>query len=768
MNSKRLMSVSGKKPFHIVIAIFLIVCLLIGVLCFRYYYQLRETLANESSGYLQEVSKQIGKNASRTIADNFSALGSIATVLKNSGITDLKGLKTLILQQKDYWHYQNLMLIDEQGIAYNADGGKTALNSDEYLMKTIVDQQNSMSASQQINGEESIAFAVPVHGLTISNRKIAAVAGSYDLATFDQILSLNSFSGEGYAYIVQSDGVVVVRSSSQDSFRSGYNMLNTLTSYVMEDTITVPDVKQDMAKGKSGVATLTIDGEPTYMAYTPLQTNEWCLFTFVPVSVVNAKSELLLKITILMCSVITILFAVLFAYFLFSAFRHRKKLERIAFVDPVTGGNTEQRFYDLAQDRMNERKECKYALIYINIEKFKVLNEQFGRNACDAMLKNIYRNIEGHLTEKECMGRLFADNFCILAEYENDAARIDSFKIWYEEIEQYYLKNDLLWLSPAMEFGVYVIEDQSMPFSQMIDRAKLALRQATQQAHRKLYYAVYDDSVGKQLFREKHLEDMMEEALENGEFEIYLQPKYIVKSEKIGGAEALVRWNSRAEGMIYPDEFIPLFEKNGFIIRLDLWVFEQVCKAVRAWTDAGWDLIKVSVNCSRTHLENPKFLDKYIEICEKTGASSELIEIELTESVVFEDVEHLTQVINSIHKAGFGCSMDDFGSGYSSLNLIQYIPVDTIKLDRVFFKNANRDIYRTKSVVGSILSMSKLLKMKTVAEGVEERSVVDFLKELGCDYIQGYYFAKPMPIDKFEKMAFNKPLVERSGEENNG
>ncbi|MEG0321187.1 MAG: EAL domain-containing protein, partial [Oscillospiraceae bacterium] len=294
----------------------------------------------------------------------------------------------------------------------------------------------------------------------------------------------------------------------------------------------------------------------------------------------------------------------------------------------------------------------------------------------------------------------------------------------------------------------------TMPVADMIDRAKLALRESGGNVSTQVQYHLYDERVRRRLLREKKLEDMMGPALENHEFEVYLQPKYRTDFETIGGAEALVRWNSATEGMIYPDEFISIFEKNGSITRIDLWVFEQVCKTLRGWLDAGRQPMRISVNCSRVHLKMPDFLDKYRIIAERYAVPPELLEIELTENVVFEDVVHLTKIIEDIHKLGFSCSMDDFGSGYSSLNLIQDIPVDVLKLDKIFFRRGTRNLARTESVVGSIVSMARALSMETVAEGVEERRQVDMLKKLGCDYIQGYYFARPMPIHDFETLAF--------------
>lgn len=208
--------------------------------------------------------------------------------------------------------------------------------------------------------------------------------------------------------------------------------------------------------------------------------------------------------------------------------------------------------------------------------------------------------------------------------------------------------------------------------------------------------------------------------------------------------------------MIWPDEFIPLFEKNGFIVQVDIYVFEEVCRVLRKWMDAGKTPPKVSVNCSRVHLQDPRFLNPYRRIAEEYNIPPGLLEIELTESVVVHDSDRLLAIIDEIHEAGFSCSMDDFGSGYSSLNMIQDIPVDTLKLDRIFFHDITRDPKRMESVVDSIVRMARALSIETVAEGVEISSQVEMLRRIGCDLIQGFVFAKPMPIDAFEELAFSE------------
>ena len=222
------------------------------------------------------------------------------------------------------------------------------------------------------------------------------------------------------------------------------------------------------------------------MVYTSINTQDWSLLTFVPMSVVNEKSNLLLRITFLLCGLITLAFAGLVAVLMYSSYRNKRKLEQIAYVDEVTGGHTIQKFYELASANLQAAERPQYALVYSNIQKFKVLNEQFGRRTGDNILKAFHQSLTETLKNKECIGRISADNFCFLIEYQGEDFLLEWFEYWYSRVEEYIKVNKPSWSLPVTEFGVYVIENDSIPFSQMIDRAKLALRESPHNINSKL------------------------------------------------------------------------------------------------------------------------------------------------------------------------------------------------------------------------------------------------------------------------------------------
>ncbi|MEG2687408.1 MAG: diguanylate cyclase, partial [Christensenellaceae bacterium] len=405
-----------------------------------------------------------------------------------------------------------------KGIAYDKIGNSIMLGNESFLHDVIVDGKPSMSSAIVINGKDSIVFAVPIDGITLDGIEICALAASYDLSTFDQVLSMTAFGGEAYSHIIKRDGSIVIRSSSKNAAQSGYNILNLIAQTEMSKDSDFEALKEDIAEGRSGMGTYTLDGVRKYMAYTPLDSHEWSLLTFIPVSVVSAKSEFLLNITLLLCGFIILTFGALLVVLAMSFYKHKHSLEQIAYVDPLTGGNTIQKFYEDAGNRLKKYSgKAPYCIVYINIEKFKLLNDQFGKKACDELLRAINHGITTHLTSDECVGRLFADNFCVLVQYEGETALVERFNLFKNECVQYLTDRGFIWIPHTVELGIFVIDNSDISLSDMIDRAKLSLLESDCKLQNKMRYAIYNEKVRHTMLREKQLEDKMESALEKHE-----------------------------------------------------------------------------------------------------------------------------------------------------------------------------------------------------------------------------------------------------------
>ena len=340
-------------------------------------------------------------------------------------------------------------------------------------------------------------------------------------------------------------------------------------------------------------------------------------------------------------------------------------------------------------------------------------------------------------------GRLYADNFVVCYE----AGKGDSRRMinTLQMVADSFAINNRTILS----FGLYRIDDKTLPVSVMCDRANMALWKA--KGNFKNPYCEYDEKMRQQVLKEQKIINAMEMAIQNKEFTLYLQPKYNIEKGTIIGAEALVRWISLENGFISPGDFIPVFENNGFVYEVDKFIWEESCRYLRKWLDEGREVHPISVNVSRIDLYDPKLVQHLVDLREKYQLPSQYLELEITESAYTEDPEQIITITRQLREAGFVILMDDFGTGYSSLNMLKDIQIDVLKLDMGFLKSSD---YSAKggNILTAILKMAESLKMQTIAEGVETKEQVEFLKSIGCKYVQGFYYSKPLPVEDFEKL----------------
>ncbi|WP_313162768.1 GGDEF domain-containing phosphodiesterase [Sedimentibacter sp.] len=404
-----------------------------------------------------------------------------------------------------------------------------------------------------------------------------------------------------------------------------------------------------------------------------------------------------------------------------------------------------------AEEHINNNIEKRYALAHYDINKFSIINNSVGYKIGDEILMQIGMILNDNFVN-EVFGKAEGDNFFVLFEYSEQDELVSRIKNITEKIEGLDIWNEVN-IKPAIMAGICFIDNENVDVRSAIDKAIFA--KGDLKSEYKSSYAIYNDSIGNNLIEVKKLEDGMYGALERNEFEVYMQPKVDLKTGEISGAEALVRWNHPELGLLNPIRFIPIFEKNGFITKLDKFVFEQVCLYLRSWLNLGYHVVPVSVNVSRIHFLNANFVHDYNKIKENYNIPDNLIEIEITESVVFsnEKEDEIFTVMRKFRNDGFDISMDDFGSGYSCLGLLKDMPIDTLKLDKIFLEHI--EDYSSQIIVNNIVNMAKNLNLNVISEGVETDMQVDFLRDIGCDMAQGFIFEKPIPISEFNALICN-------------
>jgi len=306
-------------------------------------------------------------------------------------------------------------------------------------------------------------------------------------------------------------------------------------------------------------------------------------------------------------------------------------------------------------------------------------------------------------------------------------------------------------LDGMLSFGICKVEDYKTPIITLCDCASLAKKNIKGNVIHLIAY--YDEALRQKGIDDKDIENEMSSALLEHQFEMYLQPKVSICSSDVVGAEALVRWNHPKRGVISPDRFIPLFEQNGFIVKLDYYIWEEAFATIHRWLKEGYTPVPISVNVSRVHIYNMDILTVLVNLSKKYKVPTHYIELELTETTYFNNFDKLSKLVLDLKKEGFTLSIDDFGSGYTSLNMLKDIPIDVIKIDKGFM-NEIVGTERGKTVIRYTIAMAKQLNIDVIAEGVEDFSQVEFLYEAGCEIAQGYFYSKPLPIYKFESYTY--------------
>ena len=349
------------------------------------------------------------------------------------------------------------------------------------------------------------------------------------------------------------------------------------------------------------------------------------------------------------------------------------------------------------------------------------------------------------LDKKEFVAHVERSDFALLLIYQNEDALFIRIKNIMNILRE---KRNTQRLS--FSAGICPVTSHSDDISHVLICAGLAVPKSIKIQDEIVWF---DDSMKEEQVWERRIEDDMEKALENHEFKVFLQPKYSTKGEKLSAAEALVRWQHPVLGFISPAKFIPLFERNGFILQLDDYMLTEVVQLQAMWESQGKKIVPISVNISRAHFAEENLAEHICEIVDRYKIPHEYIELELTESAFFDDKSVLLETVNKLKSFGFKVSMDDFGAGYSSLNSLKELPLDIIKIDAEFFRSVD-DIERSNLIVGETITLAKKLGMQIVAEGIETREQVDFLAKKDCDLIQGFYFSKPLPVEEFEKKAY--------------
>ncbi len=733
-----------RKGLLAALATALAAVLLVAAGLLLYNQHIRANVESATHETLEEsLQQQVHNFTSKLEMEEASVRALGAALATSPNIEDIKPTTLLNIAEESAFDYA--LVANRQGRAISSTGREFDLADREYFQRALAGETLlSEPLESKINAEEIVAIAAPIR---YENKVIGVLSVTYLSRDLDKFL-LPSFDGVAYAYVTTNEGDIVARSTSAYSITQTDNLFETYATaqfYAYDDFETI---QQKVANNESGHAKYLVAGQERVLHYGPLGVNGWNIFVIVPEAVVFSTADSITFSTAVLSMGFVVVFLLLLAAIVFLQRRSMVRLERMAFEDELTGSPTLVKFKLDAQTMLNENPEVKYVLIKLDIDNFKLINQTLGFEVGDMALRSMAKAAEDSASgRRELYGKANIDEFVILHDYRSEEhlhATMQHFKdIFMLDMGEDF-KYDVKFVS-----GLYYMQFENChDIATAFEKVNVAHRTAKNIGAES---CVYDETFIKEALRKKSIENRMEKALQDGEFKLYIQPKYRLADETVAGAEALVRWQEGDKTLEFPGSFIPIFEANGFVTKLDMYMFEQTCRAIRGWLDEGLPVVPVSVNFSRLHLSNPDFVEILCEYSDRYYVPREYLELELTETTIFDNEDILVDMIDRLHERGFTLSMDDFGTGYSSLGLLKNIPVDSIKIDRSFFTTA-KSTKRAYTVISNVLRMASELHIHTVAEGVETKEHINLLRELGCDMVQGYYFAKPMPQTEFEKL----------------
>ncbi|MCR4754073.1 MAG: GGDEF domain-containing phosphodiesterase [Lachnospiraceae bacterium] len=424
----------------------------------------------------------------------------------------------------------------------------------------------------------------------------------------------------------------------------------------------------------------------------------------------------------------------------------KSMLYKMALFDPITGHGNWNHLLPYIEMPM-DAGISDYAFAHFDVKSFRVINEVYGHIAANKVLKNIVDAMNS-ADFIYASGRCHNDNFAMLLRDMPTDEMIG-------KLEEFFAGLSTLEEDPNYKIfykcGVVPMQRSILSGNRVADAAKLAQAMGTSSG--KTDIIIYTDKMHEDIMWGSYIKAYLETAIENDEFVVYLQPKFDIDTEKVKGAEALVRWNYKNTGILTPYRFVPFFEKDGSIGKIDDIVLRKVCEAFSRWKKEGMQLYPISVNLSRNQLYDSDIITHLTEIVDSYDVDHELIDFELTESATYDNMEQMIRVLGTLRERGFKISMDDFGTGYSSLSLLTQMPLDTLKIDKSFVDKvgSDNDSEKDTAVIRHIISLAKELDFVCLAEGAELKTQVDKLRILGCEVIQGYYYSKPIPMSEYEE-----------------
>ncbi len=759
------MNTRKKKIFSISFLAFIVAVMLLTAGIF-FSFSLRNILLGQQKIYILEAAEHASAEFTGYLQREMQTLKALSEVFNNFySYSSLEEYLNILEDIGQYYSFNNIgLFFTDTGNAYFDNGEMTANFLPKEILDKVLEGQSVVSnlIEDPFTKQSVIIYATP---FIVNGKTEAVLFAIQTLEELQKILLAHKISGEGFVVIVNKKDQVIMDTET-DSPRVNKNLKELLALTGENGVNLYNDLISVLNEKKEGVLGYTISSSKehrflSFVRISILGLEDWHLIFVIPSKVVSVLQKRIFLGSLVFCFALLISFAVILVFIERKEQEQREELFDIAFKDNVTGAYNLARFHRELEHILKTNRDRKYALILLDIENFKLINDLYGFRQGDLVLNHLANVLEENTDKKkgEIFCRAIGDIFVMLVTYNNEAEIIERMNKIYKAVQSCYAVTDMHYTISTC-FGVYKIKD-NLPFFLMLDRASLAKKTAKTSANKR--YVFYDDNSFKNVLQNKEIENSVQQAMKDDEFKLYFQPKCAFDKNNICSAEVLVRWQNPKHGIILPDQFIPIFEHNGFIIKLDFYMLERTLQVLRSWIDAGLKPCKLSINFSRLHLKDELSLPKIKILLDFYKVPAELIEFEITESAVMSNSTDAKKFIDGLHSMGISVAMDDFGSGYSSLNVLKDLPFDTLKIDKEFLKDFGTNP-RTSAVLEGVITMLKDMNTCIVAEGVETEDQAKFLTSLKCDMAQGFLYYKPLQEEEFKNILGSKESENKDGE----
>lgn len=740
------MNINFKKKGYKIALISFIIFILFFFSVFFCTNRISNELERQLETNLIDVANQNALAISNQLNDNYMLLDSLFAEIK-----EIPGdMSENVMLLKGFVKANNLKRVgfcDTDGTTYTTDNVVANLSYREFF-------QRGMQGKSTITGvltdalrpdadEKVIIFSSPMYDDT-TNELLGVFGLIYDAEVINASLQVECFEGQGCSFATNEAGDISI-AMSYDSIQLSQNLYTDILSRNPGNTEVINTIRRNISSNTPNLGKLFIDSVEYYYYRTPILIADgeivWNVFTLVPTGYLLQRLKPVRNTMYLMIflSIFLVVAAMISYLIIFSS--QRRLVQRLAYRDSVTGGANYA--YFKRQLLTKSRNRCGY-IVSMDIQHFSNITITAGSAAADDMIKKTWELIKQSIKDNEYAARVRDDYFVMLLNMSSDADVSRRLEQLSDEVHDLAIAYD----APGVRacFGIYPMEDITA-LDDSYNKAKIG-REFAKERHDKCY-AFYSELDHEELLKNQQLEERFDFAISNHNFEIWYQPKYSASTKEIVGSEALVRWRETDGKLIPPGRFIPLFERDGYISRLDEYVFREVCHNQKYWLDKGFKVCPVSVNISRATIYGANVVDKYLGILDSFELPHEYIQLEVLESAISGNAD-IAKILERFRLSGVHILMDDFGTGYSSLATLNMHCFDTLKLDKSLIDCIGEKDGET--LLHYVIKMGRHLGLHITAEGVEYESQLSYLQEQNCDDIQGYLFSKPLHIMDYERL----------------